>query len=134
MKHAAYALAGVILLSAHPYSCHKPTLQEGYAEGRACFAALDANLRAVPADGFRKARIDRDKVAVASSDNMTGAFGGGERMGMKPNAILQDYRRGSAEYLASHSWQPPGGGRRQFMAFGNEVTECLDDYYGRPND
>jgi hypothetical protein len=134
MKRTVYSFAGVIVLFTSPYSCHKPTSQEMYAHAKGCFAALDTNLNIVPPARFTQAGLDPDAIEMASSDDMSGAFDMGKEIGMKPDAILKDLQRAKAAYVRSHTWQPPAGAGRKFIALGNQVNGCLADYYGRPND
>lgn len=134
MKQAGLALASAVLLSSHPYSCHKPTAQESYAHDKRCFAALDAHFKIVPPARFKQAGVDPGAVDLVSRENASGAFDWGERLGMSPGAIYADLERAGAAYVKSHTWQPPGAARRKFVALGYDLNDCLLDYYGRPND
>ena len=127
-------MASAVLLSSQPYSCHKTTAREAYAHDKRCFAALDANLRHVPAARFKEVGLDPDAVDLVSRENMSSAYDWGKLLGMQPNAIYQDLERADAAYQRSHIWQPPGTARRQFVALGYDLNDCLLDYYGRPND
>ena len=134
MKQTALALASALLLASHPYSCHKTTAQEAYAHDKGCFAALDANLKIVPAARFKQANLDPGAVDQVSTENMSSAYDWGERLGMSPDAVYKDLERARAAYVKSHTWQPPGTSRRKFVALGRDLHECVLDYYGRPND
>jgi hypothetical protein len=134
MNQFALALASVVMLSAHPYSCHKTTAQEAYAHDKRCFAALDANSKIVPAARFQEVGVNPEAVELVSTENMSGTYDWGERLGMTPYAIHQDLESARATYVKAHTWQEPGTGRRKFVALGYEVKDCLLDYYGRPND
>ena len=129
VKRSAFWLAAV-LGACH----HDPSPREDYAHGKRCYAALDANLKIVPADRFRQLRLDPGTVEVAASDNMEGAYQVARQMGMAPDAISRDLAAARADYVRSHSWQEPASGRRKFVALGHDFNECLLDYYGRPND
>ena len=133
MKNRLHSIALVLLISLQPYSCHKPTKHELYADSRRCFAALDTNLHTVTPDQFRSAGIDADAVDLASRDAMSAAFDIGEAMGMAPAAINRDLHQASIGYRAAHTWLPQGSDPK-FTALGSDVNDCLEDYYGRPND
>ena len=111
MTRIVYSFAGVILLSSHPYSCHKPTAEESYAHDKRCFAALDANLKIVPAARFKQVGVDPGAVDLVSKENVSGAFDWGERLGMSPGAIYKDLERAArrlreVSHLAA-SWSRP---------------------------
>ena len=134
LKPRLYSFAGIIALTASPYACHKPTAQEGYAHARRCFAALDANLKIVPAARFEEVGLDPDSVDFVRRETVSGAFDLGKSLGMSPGAINQDLERASAAFVKSHSWQPVGTTQRKFVAMGFDLNDCLLDYFGRPND
>jgi hypothetical protein len=134
MNQTGLALASAVVLSSHPYSCHKTTPQEAYAHDKHCVAALDANLKIVPAARLKQVGLDPGAVDLVSRGNTSGAYDWGKRLGMSPDAIHEDLERAGAAYLKSHTWQPPRTARGKFVALGYDLNDCLLDYYGRPND
>ena len=134
LRRTVCSFAGIVALTTSPYGCHKPTLQEQYADARRCFAALDANLKFVTAEQFRRVGLDRDAVDLVFREEINNAFDLGKPIGMKPAAITADLQRASAAYTEAHTWQPQASSRRKFSAIGYDVNDCLADFYGRPND
>lgn len=134
MNRRLYSIAGLILIAPHPYSCHKTTAQESYADSRRCFAALDANAGQLSPKQFRAAGINGESVEFAARQMISAAFDSGEAIGMKPAAIYADLHKASADYREAHMWTPPGQTRRKFTALGYDLNDCLADFYGRPND
>jgi hypothetical protein len=127
MKHALYSIAGLAAL-ASPYSCHKPTPQEQYAQARHCHAVLDTALQIIAASQFKQANVDPSLVELASEDNLTGAYDYGKQIGMRFEAVTEDTERTRLAYLKSHT------GAQKLDALREDVNDCLGDYYGRPND
>ena len=130
MRRRTYCFA--VLLLVGPYSCHKPTLQESYAEAKLCNSAYDAGLKLISADGFRKAQLDPSLVDDAKNNNLGAAYSDGKQLGMGPNEIGQDLESARSAYLAAHS----GGAdaAQKLDAVRSDMNNCLGDYYGRPND
>lgn len=128
------SFAAILALTATPYSCHKPTAYEQYAGARRCVAALGANLKFVPSTRFKQVGLDPDAVDLVFTDSISDAYDVGKLLNMRPEAINRDLQTSGAAYVKAHSWQPPGTARRQFIALGYDVNDCLADYYGRPND
>lgn len=90
------SFAGVILLSSSPYSCHKPTDQELYAEARRCYAALDANQMIVPEARLEESGLSRSRIATAVNGNIDEAYDIGKAMRLSPQAISIDLGKARA--------------------------------------
>jgi hypothetical protein len=132
MNRRASCFAAVLLVGHSPYSCHKPTLQEEYADSKRCYSAYDAGLEMIPAARFEQAGLDPDVLKTAAHDNFGSAYVLGKQLGMRPEAIARDVERTRAAYLAAHS--DKSGGARKLKSLRDDVNDCLGDDYGRPND
>jgi hypothetical protein len=132
MTRRAFCFAGLLLVGQSPYSCHKPTLQENYADAKLCNSAYDAGLKLISADGFRKARLDPSLVGDAKNNSVGTAYMTGKQLGMGPNAIAQDLEGARRVYLAAHTGGPDAA--QKLDALRRDVNDCLGDYYGQPND
>jgi len=124
---SASSLAGLLLVTS-PYSCHKPTPQEEYADAKHCHAVLDTSLKAVSAARFAQSRLDPSLVKLASDDDLTAAYEFGKQLGSGFDAVTRDAEQERVAYLRSH------GGAQDFDALRSDVNGCLADYYGRSND
>lgn len=132
MTRRAYCFAGLLLVGQSPYSCHKPTPEESYADAKLCNSAYDAGLKLISTDGFREARLDRSLVDDAKNNSVGAAYMIGKQLGMAPNAIAQDLESARRGYLAAHSGGPDAA--KKLDAVRGDMNNCLGDYYGRPND
>jgi len=129
-----FCFAAASLLFVPQYSCRQPTPAENYANSRACFAAVSANLERVPAARLRQAGVPRSALRAVADDTMSAAYDAGKLAGMTPEAIFHDLEHAKSSYLRAHSVTIAPAGVRRFHALGAAVNTCLADYYGRPND
>jgi len=132
MSGRSYCFAGLLLLGAPPYSCHKPTLQESYADAKHCSSVYSAGLKLIDGAAFAQAQLDPRLVEDAKNNSVSAAYVDGKQLGMSADAIGKDLDRSRAAYLASHT----GGldAAQKMASLRADMNNCLGDYYGRPND
>jgi hypothetical protein len=132
MRGSAFCVAGAVVFLVPPYSCHKPTAQEEYAQAKHCYAAYGASLKIVPAARFTQAGINPALIERASDANVDGAYDAGKQIGMSPGAISRDLEQAKAAYLRAHAGS--GDADQKFNDLREDVNGCIGDDYGRPND
>ena len=132
MTRRAYCFAGLLLVGQSPYSCHKPTPQESYADDKLCLSAYRTGLEIIPDAQFEQARLDRSSVQDAANNSLAAAYADGKQLGLSSDAIARDLEHARRAYLAAHS----GGSdaAQKMAALRSDMNNCLGDYYGRPND
>ena len=132
MTRRTYCFAGLLLVGQSPYSCHKPTTEESYADAKLCNSVYGAGLKLISAKGFEKARLDPSLIDDAKNSIVSAAYIYGKQLGMGPNAVAQDLERARHAYFAAHNGGPDAANKLD--ALRGDMNNCLGDYYGRPND
>jgi len=132
MTDRNYCFAGLLLLAASPYSCHKPTLEESYADAKHCSSVYGAGLKLIDGAAFAQAQLDPSLVEDAKNNSVSAAYADGKQLGMGAVAIGKDLDRSRAAYLASHTGAPDAA--QKIASVRADMNNCLGDYYGRPND
>ena len=132
MNGAAPWLAGAMLLSSSPYSCHKPTTQALYADARHCHAVYDGALEIVSPGQFERAALDPGILRVSSAEDMQSAYDFGKQAGMSNRLIFLDLMRAKSRYLSAH--RGDSNAKLKFQSLRRDVNACLTTRFGSPND